>query len=299
LDEILVRIKPNAKRDIHYYIEKSRKKNQLFTLYIGKDDFIVVANHTIFDGVNCWLVLSKIFRDVPLWFPKFSYIPVYSELQMLNGIQHAKVFPKKNLRFDHYREDPDYSHPRVNSMYEKLSLNKVKLLKKAADASFVATMAAVVSMGVFYAHPTVEKLNIALTVAFHSKNRFNNFGVIIVQATRTKDIFAMIKDINTQFLERKAMAISTYVYSNIWNCSLGIASNDIILSSIPATKDKLRIEDQLLRKTQVVLPCSSVPLYICCLSDKDFIEASICNRCPDIQLEDLRRGLSPWKCSKK
>ena len=145
--------------------------------------FSFVGNHQIMDGVSSFNVCQLMFDDGTEFKPiSFTYLPIVSELGVIPSIPKYWHKVERRLRYG-----PDWLTHKdsvTETVYYKHELQHYKRLK--SKQTMFASVVVAISIDTLFKIVSVNKLAIAVVVAFDGGKRFNNFGVILCEIDRRK-----------------------------------------------------------------------------------------------------------------
>lgn len=279
------------KKTLNFYeiYEETKEKQLEWCYYYSRNKFIFVANHTLFDGVSAINNSFDIFKNFKKFEPKLNgnYIPIIDELKILKSIPKLINIPKKrNINnYIDYKIPLNEYKPKI--IFKSLNVSRIKFLKSKYKINFIDVLVSNICLTIFNSsNKNKNKLNICITVAFDSKYRFNNVGVILLQIKKQNTIEELLLEVHKQIQNNKNMASCTYKLSNIYNYSSNTNSIDIIISSIYISKDK----DLYLQSNEKIISCNTVfmfsiaPVFITCITINDKIDLTYCIRSNEIKL---------------
>jgi hypothetical protein len=323
----VLRVRVNKKNDYQYYYSKKKEVNEISkkivrmydkkynhldlcslliesgmpALYlINNNEIYLVVTHVFVPGAGV-VYLGGLLMDHHMldfnMIPKFTYIPIVTEVKTLPGILGTiRSFSKRKLKLDYNVKS--HNLPREMRNYNCL-LNNIKQIKYnlskslKTEYSFTTTIGAISGM---YAFKTITKndINIGMVYAFKNKQRFNNwtsFIVNLIRPTNCKTIYEELLDIAKQIDNAvKKYAQSTmvlnYLITNVYNMNL-FTNNyvDVLVSCIPTSKVIL-FNGTKAEVNRYDMYGTTIPLYMCFGTSNENVNAFICSRSSDVNLNN-------------
>ena len=256
----------------------------------------ICSNHQFVDGVSgfsCTLDLfDQLSSDSVLTVPTFGYVPALSELSALPSIRPSMI-SRQHLT---YAPKWQSKHSRSKNINVQVPLRTVKFAKRRigraiqSDVSFSGVVAGLLACTTFSCIPSCQVLSVGVIVAFRNDSRFNNYGIITVNVSRTTTWARATDEIESELRRNRSMTAITYMASNVYDLHNSWCDCDILLSSFPlSTSQPICIKGVPLSHTQQFLRYNSKPIYVMCLSCTRYSNFSFSIRCPQVNLTDYQK----------
>ena len=255
-------------------------------IFINRNLFSIVFSHAFIDGFNLFTnVFKKImcpdFEVFPIKLPKYHYIPIRDEINMIkSGLQMINI-KKRGLRNTDWKTRTSVKN--INCNFDNTFIKKIK---KQFNINYTVSLASLIIKSLFLTIDTkINYLNIFIVAALDNQSCFNNLGGISFSIKRSTNLEQICSNIEKSMSKRKGQVLSTYTITNLLDINTSFYNKiDVVLSSIPVSKKKIYAEkNTTLIDGKLNLPFSSAPVYIFGSSyNKTQVLSLNCNS-PDIQ----------------
>lgn len=248
------------------------------------------GNHQFFDGMNGLALVQKFFdhQYVPK-IQELTYVPIVTELNLLQTSWPCLLnLPIKNLTYSpHWK---DYSSRSI-SIQSRYNLRMFKNEKNKYKISFNSLMSAVLADGLFRSSK-INTLSIGVIVSIKSAKRFNNYGIVFVNAKRSSSFEELAICIDKQLKRCYHAGALTYLMNNLYELKYDI-SVDILLSGVPLSLEKpVSIQGVAVKHIRNNQRYSSRSVYCLYLSCSRYIHVNVSLRTPDIDIDCLKQCLN-------